>query len=80
MAKKSLLHKNDPAVQPDPNCKYAVDVENLTIDYVTDDETVYAVKELNIKLEHPTSQALVTFWGPGCQGFSLPFSTERSKP
>ena len=30
MSKKreSLLHRVDPATQPDPNCEYAVDVEN----------------------------------------------------
>ena len=65
MAKKSLLHRNDPAIQPDPNCKYAVDVENLTIDYVTDDETVYAVKELNIKLEHGKVLGLLGETGAG---------------
>jgi len=65
MAKKSLLHRNDPAVQPDPNCKYAVDVENLTIDYVTDDETVYAVKDVNIKLEHGKVLGLLGETGAG---------------
>jgi len=66
MAKKnSLLHRNDPAIQPDPNCKYAVDAENLTIDYVTDDETVYAVKEVDIKLEHGKVLGLLGETGAG---------------
>lgn len=52
MAKKKKLmhHKFDLAIIPDENCEYAVDVENLVIEYVTDDETVYAVNDVDIKL------------------------------
>ncbi len=67
MSKKreSLLHRVDPATQPDPNCEYAVDVENLTIDYVTEDETVFAVKNVDIKLRHGQVLGLLGETGAG---------------
>ena len=63
--KKKQFHKEDSAIMADPNCEYAVDAENIVVEYITDDETVYAVNDVNIKLRKGKVLGLLGETGAG---------------
>jgi peptide/nickel transport system ATP-binding protein len=65
MRLKRIKKLVDAVVAPDETCEYAVEAHDLVIEYVTDDETVYAVNGVDIALRKGKVLGLLGETGAG---------------